>query len=203
LRPTSEVVLRHFVKDEFAKTNLHRTHKAFMKAKKWPALAVVFQQLSVRGELRHVRAKMLELVDWVEEGDVQTFAREQSVRDYDVLLDTPPSSCRVIALDLLRLRRRGLLNQSIITAALETICHRVPGATTYLVLSANVALDVFKQLTKAIDAGHERVILAKQHSVSWIGVFVDARTSKYFIHSSLGSDCVSTVCGHHTITSVA
>jgi hypothetical protein len=203
LRPTTEVVLRQVVQDEYAKANLPGTHKPFTKAKKWPALAVIFQQLSARGELRHVRGKLLELSNWVGEGVVQTFAREQFVRDYDVLRDTPPSSCRVTVPDLLRMRRRGLLNDSIVTAALETICHRASGATSYPVLSANVALDVCKQLTKAIDAGHERVILALNHSVRWIGVFVHARTSKYFVYNSLGSDHIGTVCVHHTIISVA
>jgi hypothetical protein len=159
------VVLRQLVKDEFAKAKLPGTHKAFMEAKKWPALAVVFQQLSARGELRHVRNKLLELVDWVEEGDVQTLALEQFVRDYNVLHDRPPSSCRVAALDFLRLCLRRLLNDSIITAALGTICHRVPGTTTYPVSSTNVALNVCKELTKAIDAGNERVILALNHGV--------------------------------------
>lgn len=77
------------------------------------------------------------------------------------------------ALDLPRLRRRGLLNDSVITAASETICDKVPGAVTYPMLSANVALNLCKQLTKAIDMGHERVILALNHSAHWIGVFVD------------------------------
>ena len=154
MRPTSEVVLRQPVKNESAKANLSGTHKAFMKGKKRPVPAVVFQQLSARGELRYARGKLLEIVDLVEEGDVQTLALEQSVRDCNVLRDTPPSSCRVAVLDLHRLGRHDLFNDSVITAALGELCHRVPGATTYPVLDAKVTLNFCKQLTKAIDADH-------------------------------------------------
>ena len=64
------MVLRQHVKDESAKASLSGPREAFMKAKKWPALVVVLQQLSARGVLRHMRGKLLKLIDWVEEGDV-------------------------------------------------------------------------------------------------------------------------------------
>ena len=49
--------------------------------------------------------------DSVDGGDIQTLALEQFVRDYDtpIALPQPPPDCRVTALDLLRLRTRGLL----------------------------------------------------------------------------------------------
>jgi len=40
-----------------------------------------------------VRDKLPELVDWIEEGDVQTFPLEHFVRDYHVLRETSPSRC--------------------------------------------------------------------------------------------------------------
>ena len=111
--------------------------------------------------------------DSVDEGDIQTLALKQFVRDYDDTSSTlpqPPPGCRVTALDLLRLCTCGLLNDFIINAALETICSPLPGTATYHVLSRNVSANICRQSISAIRAGKQRVVLAINHTFHWIRI---------------------------------
>ena len=96
--PTDETVLRQLISDEFTKAGLSGPHSVCLKALRWPALCDILQQLANRDEYKHLRGKLLELVDWTEAGDIQTFALERFVRAYSVSHEMPPPNCRVTAL---------------------------------------------------------------------------------------------------------
>jgi len=150
---SNDDALRQLIRAEFAIARLSGSGEAFKKAKRWKILHDILRELSYRPDLKAVSDQLAQVADWIDEGDIQTLGLEHSIRDY--ALGTPPEphpNCRVTVLDLLRLRQCGTLNDTIITAALNTICSRVSGAATYPILSRNISLNICKQPINAIRA---------------------------------------------------